>query len=53
MTQTKRSAAGRKGAAKKQKTANGDAKPSQPQIPIDEGFKDSGTVESRGLTVLS
>ena len=52
MTQTKRSGGGRNGAAKKQKTANGTAKPSQPQIPIDEGFKESGTNEFPGLTVL-
>jgi hypothetical protein len=42
MPAKKRTRAGQAGGAKKQKTAKG-AKPSQPTIPIDEGFKDGGT----------
>ncbi|KAK7953070.1 poly polymerase [Apiospora saccharicola] len=44
MPPKKRTGAGRRGAAKKQKASNGDAKPSQPHIAIDEGFAESDDV---------
>ncbi|KAK7912164.1 poly polymerase [Apiospora marii] len=44
MPPKKRTGGGRSGAAKKQKASNGDAKPSQPHIAIDEGFTESDDV---------
>ncbi|KAI1169591.1 PARP-domain-containing protein [Nemania sp. FL0916] len=43
MAPKKRTRSSNTGGAKKQKTAKG-AKPSQPTIPVDEGFKDGGDV---------
>lgn len=51
MPPKKRTGGGRKGAAKKQKASNGNAKPSQPHIAIDEGFTGSGMSPNRAISV--